>query len=200
MLRTLMGIALALLLAAAPAAADETYTLDRAHSEVTFRIRHMMSRVSGSFGDFDGTIKLDREQPERSSVEFRIKSASIDTQNERRDTHLRSADFFDVEQHPEIVFKSTRVVPKGDNAFEVHGDLTMRGVTKPIVLPVTSLGEMKDPRGRAKAGWEAATTLNRKDYGIVWNQTLDTGGFVLGDEVEVAINLQAVKQEAQATQ
>jgi len=198
MLRTLMGTALALLLVTAPVTADEVFTIDRAHSEVSFRIRHMMSKVSGTFGDYEGTIDLSREQPEQSNVEFRIKAASIDTNNERRDTHLRSADFFDVEQHPEIVFRSTRIVPKGENAFEVHGDFTMRGVTKAIVVPVTYLGEMKDARGRTKAGWEASAMLNRKDYGIVWNQTLDTGGFVLGDEVEVSINLQAAKQEAAA--
>lgn len=199
MLRTLMGTALALLLTAIPAAAGDTFAVDRAHSEVSFRIRHMMSKVSGTFGDFEGTIDLDRAQPEQSSVELRIKAASIDTNNERRDNHLRSADFFHVEQHPEIVFRSTRIVPKGENAFEVHGDFTMRGVTKAIVVPVTYLGEMKDGRGRTKAGWEASATLNRKDYGIVWNQTLDTGGFVLGDEVEVAINLQAAKQEPAET-
>lgn len=199
MLRALAGTALALLLVTAPATADEVFTIDRAHSEISFRIRHMMSRVQGSFGDYEGTINLSREQPERSSVEFRIKAASIDTNNERRDNHLRSDDFFDVEQHPEIVFKSTRIVPKGENAFEVHGDFTMRGVTKAIVVPVTFLGEMKDARGRTKAGWEASATLDRKDFGIVWNQTLDTGGFVLGDEVEVSINLQAAKQEVAET-
>jgi polyisoprenoid-binding protein YceI len=199
MVRTLLATALALLLVTLPATAGDAYAVDTAHSEISFRVRHMMSKVSGSFSDFGGTVDLDRDQLERSGVEFRIKAASINTNNERRDIHLRTNDFFDVENHPEIVFKSTRIVPKGDNGFDVHGDLTIRGVTKPIVLPATSLGEMKDPRGRTKVGWEARVTLNRKDYGIVWNQTLDTGGFVLGDEVEVAINLQAVKEEAQAT-
>ena len=192
--------ALAILMTASPALAGDTYTVDRSHSETSFRVRHMMGRVSGSFGDFSGTIEVDRERPEDSRVEFRIKTASIDTNNTRRDEHLRSPDFFDAAAHPEIVFTSTRVVPKGENQFEVHGNLTMRGVTKPLVLPVTFLGEAADPGGRVKASWETSTTLNRKEYGIVWNRALDSGGFVLGDEVEVTINIQAARQQGAGTQ
>jgi polyisoprenoid-binding protein YceI len=198
MVRPIVAAVLAALLTASSAAAD-VFTVDKSHSEVSFRVRHMMSRVSGSFGDFGGTIDLDAAAPERSSVEFRIQAASIDTNNDRRDDHLRGEDFFHVEQHPEIVFKSTRVVPKGETTFEVHGDLTMRGVTKPIVLPVTFLGTMTDGRGQTKAGWETAVTLSRKDFGIVWNRALDTGGLVLGDEVEVTINLQAASAPPAAT-
>ena len=192
--------ALAILMTASPALAGDTYTVDRSHSETSFRVRHMMGRVSGGFGDFSGTIQVDRERPEDSRVEFRIKTASIDTNNTRRDEHLRSPDFFDAAAHPEIVFTSTRVVPKGENQFEVHGNLTMRGVTKALVLPVTFLGEATDPGGRVKASWETSTTLNRKEYGIVWNRALDSGGFVLGDEVEVTINIQAARQQGAATQ
>jgi polyisoprenoid-binding protein YceI len=192
--------ALAILMAASPVLAGDTYTVDRSHSETSFRVRHMMGRVSGSFGDFSGTIQVDRERPEDSRVEFRIRTASIDTNNTRRDEHLRSPDFFDAAAHPEIVFTSTRVVPKGENQFEVHGNLTMRGVTKALVLPVTFLGEATDPGGRVKASWETSTTLNRKEYGIVWNRALDSGGFVLGDEVEVTINVQAARQQGAATQ
>ncbi len=189
-----MGLALAV---AAPAAAD-TYAVDKAHSEAAFQVRHILTKVRGTFRDFAGTISFDRATPENSSVEFRIKTASIDTGVQKRDDHLRSADFFDAAMHPEITFKSTKVLPKGNNAFDVTGDFTMHGVTKQITLPVTFLGELKMPRG-TKAGFETGLTINRKDYGLAWNRALEGGGVLVGEEVEISINIEADKQEPAAT-
>jgi polyisoprenoid-binding protein YceI len=183
---------------ASPALAAQTYNVDTAHASVLFQIRHFMSQVTGRFTSFEGTIQIDRARPEDSSVEFTIQAESIDTDNERRDEHLRSPDFFDVGNHPTITFKSRSVRPVGNDTYEVTGDFTMRGVTKSITLPVTMLGEMKDPWGNQRIGFETSTTINRKDYGVSWNQTLDQGGLVLGEDVKVAINLEAVEAAPKA--
>jgi len=189
------AFALASLVATAPAAAQDTWVVDKAHSEVTFQIRHFVTKVRGRFTDFAGTIVADAEAPESSSVEFTIKAASIDTDNEYRDNDLRGTNFFDVEQFPDISFKSTQVAPAGNDSYEVTGLLTMRGTSREIVLPVTYLGSVatKDQQGRhgAKGGFETSVTLNRKDFGITWNRALDTGGFMLGDDVLVQINVEA---------
>ena len=181
----------ALALVAAPLfAATETWTVDKAHSGVGFKVRHMMSNVTGTFNDFDGKITVDRDNPKNDSVEFTINATSIDSGNENRDKHLRSADFFDVEKFPTIAFKSTSIVPSGKkDLFNVTGDLTMHGVTKRVTLPVQFLGRTKTPRGDV-AGLELETTLNRKDYGVTWNRTLDEGGVLLGEDVKIAINLE----------
>lgn len=175
--------------------APESWTVDKSHSSATFKIRHLMSNVTGNFGDFDAAINLDRANPAASSVEFTIQAASIDTRNESRDKHLRSADFFDVEKHPTITFRSTAIKAKSQTEFDVTGDLTMKGVTKRVTLPVTFLGFLKDGRGNEKAGFEIETKINRKDYGVTWNRALDEGGFVLGDDVRVSINLQVAKNK-----
>ena len=185
-----------LLTAASVLAAPQTYVVDRAHSEADFSIRHMMSKVSGKFDDFSGAINVDRANPAASSVEFTIKAASINTGNEGRDKDLRSANFFDVEKHPEIHFKSVSVAPsKTKNLYEVTGDLTMHGVTKRVALPVEFLGFQKDPWGNERAGFAVDTTLNRKDYGINWNKALDNGGVLLGDDVKVSINLETLPKK-----
>jgi polyisoprenoid-binding protein YceI len=190
----------AALVAASPALAADTYQFDKAHTTVGFQVRHIVTNVGGKFQDFSGTIKVDRVKPESSSVEFTIQAASISTNEPKRDEHLKSPDFFDVANQPTITFKSTSVKPSGKDAYEVTGDLTMRGVTKAITLPVTFLGEGKDPWGNEKMGFELQTTLNRKDYGISWNKALDQGGFLVGDEVKVQISVEAnkVKQTADA--
>ena len=187
-----------LVLAAAPLFAAETWAIDRSHSSINFRIRHMMSNVSGSFDDFEGTITVDRENPGNDAVEFTIKTTSIDTGADGRDKHLRSADFFDVEKFPTITFKSTSIKPNGKkkDLFDVTGDFTMHGVTKQITLPVQLLGVMKTPRGDV-AGFEIETAINRKDFGVVWNRTLDEGGVLLGDDVKIAINLEVRKKPAE---
>jgi polyisoprenoid-binding protein YceI len=180
----------ALALAGSPALAADTFVVDKGHSEASFQIRHFVSKVRGRFTDFSGTIQVDKANPEKSSVEYAIKTTSIDTANERRDGHLRGADFFDVEKFPEITFKSSKVVPKGQDRYDVTGTFTMHGVSKEITVPVAFLGFAKTQRGE-KAGFEINTTVNRKDYGIVWNQAMDAGSFVLGDEVTVAINIES---------
>jgi len=194
MFRKLTLTAAALLVAATSAFAADSYTIDKDHSETSFLVQHMMGKVRGVFSDFGGTIAFDKATPANSRVEFRIKTASIDTNNDKRDGHLRSPDFFDVATYPEIVFTSAKVVAKGTNTFDVTGALTMRGVTKTVTLPVTYIGEATDPMGAIKASFETTLTLNRKDYNIVWNKALDTGGFLLGDEVAITINLEAAKQ------
>jgi polyisoprenoid-binding protein YceI len=190
------ALLIALLIVAAPlVAADLPYSIDKAHSNATFRIRHMMSSVAGRFGDLDGAINIVRDNPAASSVEFTIKSASIDTASEGRDKHLKSADFFDVEKFPTITFKSTAIAKSSTkDVFDVTGDLTMHGVTKRITLPVTFLGYGKNGRGMPLAGFEIETTLNRKDYGIVWNRNLDEGSVLLSDDVKVAIAIEAVQR------
>jgi polyisoprenoid-binding protein YceI len=191
--RTLFAALAAVALAVTAGAAD-TYTFDKAHSDVTFQIRHFVSKVRGRFTDFDGTIVADRAKPEASSVEFTIKATSIDTDNENRDKDLRSANFFEVEKFPDITFKSTKVTAKGQDRYDVTGNLTMHGVTKEITLPVSFLGVVNTGRGE-KAGFETSITLNRKDFGITWNRVLDAGGTTLGDDVLVSINVEANKKQ-----
>jgi polyisoprenoid-binding protein YceI len=188
-----LAVLAAALAVASPVLAADTYQFDKAHTTVGFQVRHVVTNVGGKFQDFSGTIKVDRVKPENSSVEFTIQAASINTNEPKRDEHLKSADFFDVANQPTITFKSTSVKPTGKDAYEVTGNLTMRGVTKAITLPVTFLGEGKDPWGNEKMGFEIATTLNRKDYGINWNKALDQGGFLVGDEVKVQISVEANK-------
>jgi polyisoprenoid-binding protein YceI len=194
---TRRAVALAVVLAASPALGAETFVIDKGHSEVGFQIRHMMSKVRGRFNEFEGRIVVDRAKPEASSVELTIQTASIDTANANRDKDLRGADFFDVEKYPTITFKSTRIAPRGKDTYDVTGMLTMRGVSKEVTLPVSFLGFMKNQRGVEAAGFETAVTLNRKDFGIVWNRALDAGGVLLGDEVYVSVNLET-RQEAPA--
>lgn len=191
--RKLLAAAALSLLAALPANAD-TYTIDAGHSEVGFKIRHLVSTVRGRFNEFSGTINMDPKNIQSSSVEFRIKAESIDTNQDNRDKHLRAEDFFFVEKYPEITFKSDSVKPAGKDKYNVTGTLTLRGVSKKVTLPVTYTGEVKDPWGNTKAGFETSTTLNRKDYGIVWNQAVDNGGVILGDDVQIEINLETQKQ------
>lgn len=188
----------AFVLAASPALAADTYTVDKVHSTALFTVRHLMSKVTGKFTDLSGTIQIDHAKPETSTVEFAIKTASVDTSNSQRDDHLRSPDFFDATANPEITFKSTKVKSTGKDTYAVTGTLTLRGVAKEVTLPVTVLGEGKDPMGNEKIGFEVETTLNRKDYNIIWNKTLDAGGYMLGDDVTVAVNLEAVKKKADA--
>jgi len=197
MTRKLPSAALAALLLASPVLAD-TWTIDKNHSEASFQIRHLMSRVRGHFNDFGGPVVTDAAKPEASTVEFTIKTASIDTGNEGRDKDLRTANFFDVEKYPEITFKSTRMKATGKDKYDVTGTLTMHGVSKEVTLPVVFLGFGKDPWGNERAGFSTDLTLNRKDYGITWNKALDNGGALLGDDVMVSINLESVKKKETA--
>lgn len=181
-------------LTALPVAA-EVHTIDAGHSDVSFQVRHLVSQVRGKFNEYQGKIDLNPANLEGSKVEFTIKAASIDTGVADRDKHLRAEDFFFVEKYPEITFKSQTVKATGKDTYAVTGPLTMRGVTKTVILPVTYLGKVRDPWGNDKAGFALETTLNRKDYGIVWNAALDNGGVVLGDEVKISINLETAAEK-----
>jgi polyisoprenoid-binding protein YceI len=174
------------------AAGLRTFTIDKVHSDATFQVRHLITKVRGRFSDFEGTIQFDEANPEVSSVSFTIKTTSIDTSEPDRDNHLRSADFFAVADHPTITFKSTVVRRISGNQFEVGGTLSIRGVSKEINLPVTYLGAAKDPWGKERAGFEGEITINRKDFGLSWNAPLEAGGFLVGDDVKINLSIQAV--------
>ena len=175
--------------AAAAPAGPRTYTIDRSHSSVGFRIRHLVSNVDGRFKDFAGTVTYDPAAPEKSSVDVTVQAASIDTDTPRRDDDLRSENFFDVAKYPTLTFKSTSVQKKSASELAVTGDLTMHGVTKRITIPVEVLGTIPF-RGGEKAGFASTFTVDRKDYGVTWNRALDQGGTLLSDEVKVSIQLE----------
>jgi len=185
------------LLSIVPAAwaAPLTFEIDKPHTEIGFSIRHFFSKVPGSFQDFAGTIVMDEKNPTASSVEVAIKTASIYTGNERRDGHLRTPDFFAADSFPTITFKSTKVVADAGQKFKVYGDLTMRGVTRPVVLDAEFLGMGQVGMGGqamgTKAGFEASTTVNRKDFNINWNKTLDQGGLMIGEDVAISLHIEA---------
>jgi polyisoprenoid-binding protein YceI len=170
-----------------------TFVVDKAHSEALFTVRHLITKVRGQFRDFEGTIQMDEAQPERSSVQFTIQAASIDTNEPNRDTHLKSPDFFDVERTPTITFASRSIATAGQQ-FTVTGTLTMHGVSKDVSLPVSFQGFAKDPWGNRRAGFETEVVLNRKDFGLNWNAALEAGGFLVGDDVRVSLSVQAVAQ------
>ncbi|MEQ1869858.1 MAG: YceI family protein [Vicinamibacterales bacterium] len=171
-----------------------TYAIDKSHSEVFFQVRHLITKVRGRFSDFTGTVTLNEAHPDQCHVDFTIQAASVDTSSTDRDTHLRSADFFHVEEHPTLTFHSTKVVKKSSEHFLITGNLTIRGVKKEVELPTTFLGHAKDPWGGARVGFEAELTVNRKDFGLVWNAALEAGGFLVGDDVHIHLSIQAVAQ------
>lgn len=175
----------------ATATAVRTLQIDPAHSEAAFQVRHLISKVRGRFTDVAGSIEFDEAEPERSSVRFTVQAASIDTGQPDRDAHLRSDDFFAAETYPTLTFVSTAITPRGGQLYDVAGTLTMRGVAKPIVIPVTYLGSARDPWGNLKVAFEGDVTLNRKDFGLDWNAAIEAGGFLVGDEVKVTVTIQA---------
>jgi polyisoprenoid-binding protein YceI len=190
--RALAALAL-FAVAAAPTAARaaaETYTIDKGHSEVAFQVRHLMTQVRGRFESFGGKVVMDLDNLANSGVEFEVDASSINTFNADRDQHLRTPDFFSVEKHPKIAFKSSKIVKTGDGTFDVTGTLQLRGVSREITLPVTLLGKQQDPWGNTVAGFSAETVLDRKDYGFNWNKALDQGGMLLGDEVKLSFSLE----------
>lgn len=178
-------------LAAEPA--TQNYKIDPANSSVGFSIRHLVSRVQGQFDAFSGEVRVDAADSAASSVSFTIQTASIDTHVAMRDKDLRSANFFDAAKFPTITFKSTKMVEKGKDRYDVYGTLTMHGVAKDVVLPVVYTGRIKDPWGNERLGFTIETTLDRKDYGIVWNKVLDDGSVLLGNDVAVTIHIEAVR-------
>ena len=170
------------------------YVIDAAHSELQFRVRHLISRVTGSFNKWEGTITVaDPARWEAAVIEVAIDAASIDTNNDRRDADLRSDSFFDAENHPVITFRSTRIERAGD-AAKIHGDLTMRGVTRPVVLEGAFLGATRGAQGKQRVGFEATTTIDRTDFGITWNRAAEGGGLTLADDVQITITVAAVER------
>jgi polyisoprenoid-binding protein YceI len=170
-----------------------TWTIDPVHSDVSFTVRHMMvSKVRGRFTKFDGAIRTS-ERLEDSSVEATVDLSSIDTNNEQRDNHIRSGDFFDTAKYPEMTYRSLRIRPY-DDGYVVEGDLTLHGVTKPVQLALELNGVTKDPFGGTRAGFTATADINRKDFGITIDMPMDGGGAVVGDKVQIALEIEAVLQ------
>lgn len=171
------------------------YAIDPAHTRIGFVARHaMVTKVRGAFNDFAGTAHIDGENLDRSTVELTIQVASIDTRNADRDGHLRSADFLGLEEHPEITFRSTEVTWTGDEAFDLTGDLTIKGVTRSVTVPFTFEGQATDPFGNARVGFEGSTTINRKDFGLTWNAALETGGVLVSDKIVLEFEVSAIRQ------
>ncbi len=195
-MRIVRSLSLAACLLAPAVVSADGWELDPAHSSVAFAIRHMMiSTVHGQFHTFSGTATGDPAKPAEAAIEATIDAASIDTGNEKRDAHLKSADFFDVEKFPKITFKSTKIESAGPGRAKVTGNLTMHGVTKAVVLEVEGpTATIKDPMGNTKAGAHATTKVDRKDFGISWNKAMDGGGIMVGDDVDVTIDVEAVKK------
>jgi len=179
----------------APQPTITTWNIDPVHTTAEFKVRHMMiTNVKGHFKPVTGVITIDEADISKSHVEASIDAASIDTREPDRDTHLRSADFLDVEKFPTLTFTSTRVTPKGKGDLEVEGDLTIHGVTRKVTFAVEGPSEPgKDPWGNTRIGLSATTKFNRKDFGLTWNAALETGGILVGDEVTITLDVQAVK-------
>jgi len=170
------------------------YQVDPTHSRIGFSARHaMVTRVHGAFREFEGRVHIDGEDVSASGVQLTIKAASIDTHNEDRDTHLRGNDFLAMNEHPEITFSSTAVELVEDDVVRVTGDLTIRGVTRPVTIDVTYTGTVTDPFGNLRVGFEGATTINRKDWDVSWNAALDGGGFLVSDKVTLEFDISAIK-------
>lgn len=185
LLLALVGLTLPL------AASAEAWKVDAKHSGVSFEVRHFFSNTPGRFTDFSGDIHYDAKNPAASTVEFTVQATSINTDSADRDGHLRSPDFFDVAKFPVLTFKSTSVTAKDANTLAVTGDFTLKGITKRMTIDVKVLGSMELGGGKAKAGFETQFEINRQDFGVTWNKTLDQGGTVLGDTVKIRIQVEA---------
>lgn len=177
------------------------WIIDPTHSMVEFRAKHMMfTTVRGQFDSFQGTLELDVQNPEKSYVEGSVDINSIDTGDNNRDNHLRSPDFFDVANHPTMTFRSTRIVPTGENTGKVYGDLTIRGTTREIVWDVEAADLGNDPWGNPRLGFSASTKVNRKDFGLNWNVALETGGWLVSDEIKINAEVQVVPSAEDAVE
>jgi polyisoprenoid-binding protein YceI len=172
------------------------FTLDKDHSHAGFQVRHIVTKLQGEFKDLEGSFTFDEKNPASAAGKFVVKAASVNTNHEKRDTHLRSADFFDVEKFPTLSFESKKVTSAGGKKFLLNGDLTIHGVTRPVTFDMEFLGLEKSPFGDYRAGFSATTKINRKDYGIVWNKVLDSGGVLVGEEVEINMQVEAIEKLA----
>lgn len=181
--------------ATASIAPPTIYSIDPAHTMVEFAVKHLFTWAKGRFANANGEISYDAADPTRSSVTASVDAASVDTRANQRDTHLRSADFFDIENHPTINFRSREVRPTGEEGvYHVKGDLTIRGVTREVTFEATFLGIGPDPWGGQRLGLSAQATINRKEYNLLWNAPVEAGGFLLGDQVKITLDVQAVRQ------
>ena len=194
-MRSFIVLAAALALAAGSSHAQTTWSLDKSHSTVKFTVLHLViAEVGGRFTDFD--VELTQPKPNDfvgASVTAEIRTASINTDNADRDKHLRSDDFLNAEKYPAIVFKSSKVEKTGKDAYKIHGDLTIRDVTKPVVLDTRFTGSVKDSRGNTKAGFKATTTIDRFEYGVQWSKTIESGGMVAGKDIEITLLMELQK-------
>jgi polyisoprenoid-binding protein YceI len=172
-----------------------TWLIDASHTRANFSVRHMMiSNVHGHFDKVEGAVDFNEQNPTRSTVDVKIAAASVDTRDEKRDGHLRSPDFFDAEKYPYLTFKSTKAEKTGENTGRVYGNLTIRDVTKPVVLEVEYNGQAKSPWGTVSAGFSATTKINRKDWNLNWNVALETGGVLVSDAISINLEVEIVKQ------
>lgn len=188
-------IAVTMILGLAGVARAEVFTIDKTHSNVGFSVKHLgISRVHGSFNDFSGTVTYDPADTAGWSCEAVIQMASVDTRDSSRDGHLKSSDFFDVEKHPTMTFKSTKVTPRGEGRFAVEGNLTLRGVTKQVSLDAEVLGTVESERGQ-RIGFSAKTRIDRMDYGVSWNNVLESGGLVVSHEVGIILEIEAAAKK-----
>jgi polyisoprenoid-binding protein YceI len=193
-LKTLSLAAVFTLCSVATGYAADRYEIDPAHSSINFTIKHLViSKVKGNFLQFSGTIMFDEKDINKSSVEVKIATASISTSNPDRDKHLKSADFFDAEKYPEITFKSDKIIKK-DNGYLAVGNLNMHGISKKIEIPFTFAGPIKDPWGNTRYGIEGSSTINRQDWKVSWNKAMDNGGVMIGNDVEIVLNVEAFKK------
>lgn len=196
-MRPLLSLLVGSFVAVSPAATQTaTWKVDPAHSNVLIGVTHMViSEVTGQFKEFDATLVQTKEDFSDSQIEAIIKASSIDTENNQRDQHLRSADFLDATNHPDITFKSKSVKKAGNNMYRIEGELTIRGVTKPVMLQAKYNGQVKDPYGNTRAGFKATTTINRFDFGVKWNAFLETGALIVSEDVDIVLNVEFVKQK-----
>ena len=189
--RMMVVLGLGLLVAASPAWAT-TYAIDPDHTTVAFKVRHLFSKVEGTFDQVDGTFEYVPGHPEQWTADAVIQAESINTRVEQRDKHLRTTDFFDVAIYPTLTFKSTKVEDATATSATLHGVLTIRGVEKPVVLALEIHGEGKDPWGNVRSGFTATTRINRKEFGLTWNKTLETGQLLVGDEVDITLEVEGI--------
>jgi polyisoprenoid-binding protein YceI len=191
--KTLLALIASAALFAANAALAADYKIDASHSSVGFGIRHLVGKVKGQFKEFEGTFSFDAKKPAAATGKFVVKTASISTENEKRDEHLKNEDFFDVKKHPEMTLDKIKLAPKGKDKYKMTGELALHGVTKPVTFDLAYNGSAKDPWGNTRAGFTATGKINRKDFGISWNKALDAGGVMLGEDVEIELQIEAIE-------
>jgi len=172
------------------------YTIDKDHSHAGFQVRHIVAKLQGEFKEFDGSFSFDEKNLADATGTFTVKAASINTNHVKRDAHLRSPDFFDVEKFPDLTFVSKKVTSAGGKKYSLAGDLTIHGVTRPVTFEMEYLGSDKTPMGERHAGFSATLKINRKDFGIVWNKVLDSGGLLIGEDVDIDIQVEGIEKKA----